>query len=77
MWRAKKNEIRFSTVASFKGLDAKIVILSDIDQFSSEEARLLNYVAASRACAKLYILYDSSSETERQQMISSGVSLII
>lgn len=77
MWRAKKNEIRFSTVASFKGLDAKIVILSDIDQFSSEEARLLNYVAASRACAKLYILYDSSSEIERQQMISSGVSLII
>lgn len=76
-WRAKRNEIRFSTIAAFKGLDSKIVILADVDQFKDSNARLLNYVAVSRACAKLYILYDSSVEAERQEMIHSGALRIV
>ncbi len=76
-WRVKRNEIRFSTIAAFKGLDSKIVILMDVDQFKDSNSRLLNYVAVSRACAKLYILYDISVEAERQEMIRSGIIHIV
>lgn len=72
LWKAKKNDVRFSTISGFKGLEAKIVIMIDVDHFSDEDTRLLNYVAASRACAMLYVLYDSDAEQERQNMILSG-----
>ncbi len=74
VWRAKKNEIRFSTISSYKGLDSKIVILIDVDRFSDTNSRLLNYVAVSRACVKLYVLYDFNEENERQQMIREGAN---
>lgn len=76
LWRAKKNEVRFSTISSFKGLEAKIVILIDVDRFSDEDTRLLNYVAASRACAMLYVIYDQKAEQERQWMMLSGFTQI-
>ena len=72
MWRATKTEIRFSTISAFKGLESKAVILIDVDGFSDQNARLLNYVAISRASSLLYILYDSSKEQERQNMLISG-----
>lgn len=72
-WRAKRNEVRFSTISAFKGLDSKIVILADVDQFADSDSRLINYVAVSRACAKIYILYDVAVEKERQEMIRSGI----
>ena len=72
LWKAKKDDVRFSTISGFKGLESKIVIMIDVDRFSDEDARLLNYVAASRACAMLYVLYDCKAEQERQDMIRSG-----
>ncbi len=72
LWRAKKNEVRFATISSYKGLEAKIVVLSDVDSFSDNDVRLLNYVAISRASSKVYILYDKKAEAERQNMILSG-----
>ena len=72
MWRAKKTEVRFSTISAFKGLESKAVILVDVDSFSDETARLLNYVAISRASSLLYILYDAAKEQERQNMLVSG-----
>lgn len=69
MWQAEKKEIRFSTIYSFKGLEAKTVIIMDIDDFSTKSIRLLNYVAISRASSKLYVLYDKAKENERQMMI--------
>ena len=74
LWKAKKNEVRFSTISGFKGLEAKVVIMIDVDSFVDEDVRLLNYVAASRACAMLYVLYDCNAERERQNMILSGFS---
>ena len=76
MWKAKKNDIRFSTISGFKGLESKIVIMIDVDHFSDEDTRLLNYVAASRACAMLYVLYDYNAEQERQNMILSGFTQV-
>lgn len=72
LWNAKKDDIRFSTISAFKGLEAKVVILCDVDSFSDSRSRFLNYVAISRACSLLYILYDSSKEQERQTMLISG-----
>lgn len=76
MWKAKKNEVRFSTISAFKGLESKIVLMIDVDQFSDEDTRLLNYVAASRACALLYVLYDSNAEQDRQNMILSSFTKV-
>ena len=76
LWKAKKNDVRFSTISGFKGLESKIVILIDVDRFSEDDIRLLNYVAASRACAMLYVLYDQNAEQERQQMIVSSYTQI-
>ena len=72
MWREKKLEVRFSTISAFKGLESKAVGLIEVDSFSDPTVRLLNYVAISRASALLYILYDSSKEQERQEMLVSG-----
>ena len=69
MWRAKKNEVRFSTISGFKGLEAKAVILMDVDSFSDNQIRLLNYVAVSRASALLFVLYDRRKENDRQTMM--------
>lgn len=69
MWRAKKTDVRFSTISGFKGLEAKVVILIDVDSFSEQQVRLLNYVGVSRASTLLYVLYDRSKENERQTMM--------
>ncbi|MCD7790747.1 MAG: ATP-binding domain-containing protein, partial [Bacteroides thetaiotaomicron] len=73
IWKARKTDIRFSTVSSFKGLEAKTVVLMDVDGFTGQNQRLLNYVAISRACALLYILYDSGKEEDRQNMMIGDV----
>ena len=52
------------------------VVMIDVDHFSDEDTRLLNYVAASRACAMLYVLYDCNVEQERQGMILSGFTQV-
>lgn len=76
IWRAKKTEVRFSTISGFKGLESKVLILIDVDGFSATQLRLLNYVAISRASSLLYVLYDSHKESERQNMmVSSYVKL--
>lgn len=76
LWKAKKNDVRFSTVSGFKGLESKIVILIDVDRFLGDDIRLINYVAASRACAMLYVLYDQAAEAERQQMIMASYTQV-
>ena len=75
MWRAKKNEIRFSTIAAFKGLEARAVVLIDVDAFSRQSVRLLNYVAISRASVLLYILYDADKKTEWQDVIRNAAEI--
>lgn len=69
MWLAKKSEIRFSTISAFKGLEANVIIIFDMDGFLNQTTRLLNYVGISRACSKLYVLYNRECENERQDMI--------
>ena len=72
MWGAKQDEIRFSTAHGFKGLEEKIIILADIDNFTDSSRKLLNYVAISRAETMLYIFYSSQKESDRQLMMKNG-----
>jgi hypothetical protein len=48
------DQIAFSTVASFKGLEAEVVLLVDVDDLSSAEGLISVYVGASRARVALY-----------------------
>lgn len=77
MWRAKNSEIRFSTIASFKGMESKIVIIIDLDDFWDKDCRYLNYVGISRACAALYVIYDAKCENDRQQMIGMNFQKLL
>ena len=51
----------FSTVQAYKGLENTVIILTDIEDFSSDK---LMYVALSRARAGLYILESDSAKHE-------------
>ena len=66
---AECKQIRFYTIQAFKGLEAKAVIMIDIDSFSDESKRLLNYVGMSRARTYLEFFYDNSLYQERQKRL--------
>jgi superfamily I DNA/RNA helicase len=55
---APADAIRFSTVASFKGLEADIVLLLDVDDLESVGALSSIYVGASRAKVLLVLFLD-------------------
>lgn len=72
IWEMKSRETLVTTISAFKGLEAKAVVVMDINQFSSSTARLMNYVALSRAKVYLYILYNEEAEGDRQNLMMSG-----
>lgn len=47
---------RYSTIQGFKGLDAKIVILVDVDNISDKNFAKFMYIAGTRARALLYVV---------------------
>lgn len=65
--------IRFYTVQAFKGLEAQVIIYLDIVGFKSDDARILNYVAMSRARTLLELFYNESLESERQEMMMKAL----
>lgn len=68
------DSLKFSTVHSFKGLEADIIIYVDVDCFESSKDRMINYTAISRAKSLLYIFYNEKAEDELNKMISSSAS---
>jgi len=56
----------FSTIQAYKGLENTVIILTDIEDFSSEK---LMYVALSRARAGLYILESDSAKHEYDSLM--------
>lgn len=51
---------RFSTVASFKGLEADVVLLADVDDLETNEGLASVYVGASRAKVALFVFLAES-----------------
>ena len=68
-WSAGKNEYRFCTVNTFKGLEADVIMLLDTDSYFDEKRRMQNYVAISRAKVDLYIYCSEDSKAERTKMM--------
>lgn len=66
------NSIKFSTVHSFKGLEAPVVIFLDIDGFEDKASRAINYTAISRASSLIYIFYKQDKETEMLKMVEQS-----
>ncbi len=71
------NCVKFCTVHSFKGLEAPVVILLDVDDFAGDKARLLNYTAMSRAVSMLYIFYSADLKDEMLDMVGKSSNLIL
>lgn len=62
----KAKDVTFSTIQSFKGLENAVIILVDIDTYSSDK---LMYVALSRARSGLFILENKDAHTEYQALM--------
>ena len=48
--------VMFSTIQSFKGMEAMAVILCDVEDVTSVESKSLMYVAMSRATSRLHVI---------------------
>jgi superfamily I DNA/RNA helicase len=60
--------IRFSTVASFKGLEADVVLLVDVDDLASNEGLASVYVGASRAKVALFVFIAAAEKARFQEL---------
>lgn len=70
------DSIKFCTIHSFKGLEAAVVFLLDVDGFRGVNNRMLNYTGMSRARSLLYVFYSSSVENELEEMVSNSADLL-
>ena len=58
--------VTFSTIQSFKGLENVVIILVDVDTYDAEK---IMYVALSRARSGLFILESKDAHTEYQGLM--------
>lgn len=56
----------FCTIQAYKGLENSVIILTDIEGFSSDK---LMYVGLSRACTGLYVLESDSAKREYDNLL--------
>jgi superfamily I DNA/RNA helicase len=61
-----KNNITFCTIQAYKGLENKVIIITDIDTFQN---KLLMYVALSRARSGLYIMISDNARSEYSNLL--------
>lgn len=68
---AAAGEVRYASVFTFKGLEAKVVILTDVDDLFGEDGRMGAYVGMSRATSALYAIFSEAAashfETNRME----------
>lgn len=60
------SNITFCTIQAYKGLENTIIILTDIEGFSSDK---LMYVGLSRACSGLFILESDAAKREYDDLL--------
>lgn len=70
----KSGTIRFGTIASFKGLEAPAVILTDIDEVGTEQAQRLFYVGISRATDYLRVLAKDGLQRTVAAILTRGMA---
>jgi Nuclease-related domain/UvrD-like helicase C-terminal domain/PhoH-like protein len=66
------SKIGYTTIHSYKGLDAPAVVVTDIDQATGERAEALLYVALSRAADRLVVLAHRGAMREMADNLLKG-----
>src|SRR5262249_23144861 len=59
---AGRQEVAYSTIHAFKGLERAVVILADVDTRDANEAENLLYVGMSRARTRLFLLCSKATQ---------------
>ncbi len=62
----KSDSITFSTIHSFKGLDNQVILLVDVNDYTS---KTITYVGYSRARVKLYVFESHQAKKQRDRII--------
>ncbi|MFZ5573019.1 MAG: NERD domain-containing protein [Thermodesulfobacteriota bacterium] len=62
--QAATEQIRFTTIQSFKGLESPAIIVSDIEHLDGEIFSSMFYVATTRALEQLYIMVHETAKPE-------------
>jgi len=62
------DEVAFSTIHSFKGMESKVVVMCDIDAVDSAEPQSLLYVGMSRARSHLTVLLSEGARSHIREM---------
>ena len=65
-----KKQIAFSSIHSFKGLESPVIVLTDIEDVKSEQAKSLFYTAITRAIEKLIILVSDDAREDLLEVIT-------
>ena len=63
--------IRYSTIHSFKGLEAPVIIVTDISEIKVSSARDLLYIAVTRALSRLVILFHESVRRDFRKILGA------
>lgn len=66
-------KIKYGTIHSFKGLEAPVIILTDIEQVDTPSAASLFYVGITRALDRLYILVNESARKEMINLLMKSL----
>jgi hypothetical protein len=61
--------IQYATVQAFKGLEAAVVVLTDVDEVQGDRARSLFYTAVTRPTERLYVLAEGHLRDEFVDLI--------
>ena len=67
-----ENQIAFCSIHSFKGLEAPVIILTDIGDIHTDQAKSLFYIAITRALDKLIIFVNEKARKAMLEVISSN-----
>lgn len=68
-------KIYYTSVQSYKGLENDIVIFTDVDSFDGGFSESVNYVAMTRARAKLYVLMDRKLNSKYQERVKNYANI--
>lgn len=66
----RQGGLRQCTIFSFKGLEAPVVVVTGVDEATSEEAQSLLYVALSRPTERLYVIADERLRTTLARLVT-------
>jgi DNA helicase IV len=65
----KPSKVQYGSIHSFKGMEAPIVILTDVDNVMTLDAQSLFYVGITRALDKLYIFISKKVNSEISKIL--------